>query len=96
MGDNRIRYVSPSGVISTIAGSGTKGLSGDGGLASASVLNRPFLGSDDGLGGWLISDAFNYMVRFCIVPWVSQEVLPTFRFILLLCPASGPASNPRP
>jgi len=55
--DNRIRYVSPLGLISTVAGNGGGGLSGDNGPATAASLANPSLGGDDGLGGWLISDA---------------------------------------
>ena len=39
--DDRIRKVDTSGVITTIAGTGTRGFSGDGGLAEAAALNRP-------------------------------------------------------
>jgi hypothetical protein len=41
-GGNRIRKISTSGVISTIAGNGTPGFSGDGGPASASVVSAPY------------------------------------------------------
>ena len=63
-GGSRIRYVSPLRVISTVAGSGSAALSGDGGLASSSSLSNPSLCSTgDGLGGWLIADANNFVVR---------------------------------
>lgn len=61
--DNRIRYVSPLGLISTAAGIGGGGLSGDNGPATAASLANPSLGGDDGLGGWLISDANTNVVR---------------------------------
>ena len=41
-GNARVRRVSPAGVISTVAGTGEKGFSGDAGPATAARLNRPF------------------------------------------------------
>jgi sugar lactone lactonase YvrE len=40
-GNDRIRRVTPSGTISTIAGNGTRGSSGDGGPATHAALDRP-------------------------------------------------------
>jgi len=40
-GNERIRYVSASGIITTIAGTGTVGFSGDGSLATAAALDDP-------------------------------------------------------
>src|SRR5262249_45888490 len=37
----RILKVTPGGVVNTIAGNGTRGFSGDGGLATAAALNEP-------------------------------------------------------
>ncbi len=39
--NNRIRRVSPSGVITTVAGNGSPGFSGDGGPATDASLNAP-------------------------------------------------------
>ena len=61
--NNRIRKVSPGGVISTIAGTGTPGFSGDSGAGAAAQLNSPY-GLAAGIGGALVlSDQWNYRVR---------------------------------
>ncbi len=48
--NQRIRMVSPSGTISTIAGNGMLGISGDGGPATSAAINAPF-GIAVGSGG---------------------------------------------
>src|SRR5205823_444494 len=37
--NNRVRKVTPGGTISTVAGNGTKGFSGDGGAATAAAFD---------------------------------------------------------
>jgi len=63
VGDNRIRKVSPSGIITTAGGNGTAGYSGDGGPATQARLNGPrsiALAPD---GSLYIADASNLAVR---------------------------------
>ena len=62
-GNNRIRKVNPLGIISTIAGSGTRGYSGDGGPATAAALYTPQGVAVDGSGNVYIADAFNNRIR---------------------------------
>jgi hypothetical protein len=68
--NNRIRRVAPDGTITTVAGSGPAagaftpgGFGGDGGPATAALLNHParVAATDD--GGFLIVDTQNYCVR---------------------------------
>lgn len=61
--ENRIRKVSPSGVITTLAGNGTYGFSGDGGPASAAVLAGPRGVAVDAAGNVYFSDSMNNRVR---------------------------------
>ena len=61
--NHRIRRVDPRGVISTFAGSGEPGFSGDGGPATGAQLNSPN-GVAIGFGGTvLIADSGNSRVR---------------------------------
>ncbi len=61
--NNRIRKVSPSGVITTIAGTGTAGYSGDGGAATAAKLYRPTDVKITASGVIYLTDYFNHCIR---------------------------------
>ncbi len=60
---NKVRKVSATGVISTFAGTGTAGYSGDGGPATSAQLNSPWDVIVDGAGFVFISDTNNNVVR---------------------------------
>ena len=60
---HRIRKVDTSGIISTVAGNGTRGFSGDGGPAISASLSSPQSVFVDGLGNIYIVDAGNYRIR---------------------------------
>ena len=63
-GNNRIRMVGAgTGVITTVAGTGLQGYSGDGGLASSAELNTPQGIAVDTSGNLYIADSFNNAVR---------------------------------
>jgi sugar lactone lactonase YvrE len=61
--NNRIRKVSPSGIISTVAGNGERGFSGDGGPAASAWLNYPLGAVVDAAGNLYIADTFNSRIR---------------------------------
>jgi hypothetical protein len=61
--NNRIRKFAPGGTISTVAGNGTAGFSGDGGPATAAQLNRPDSVAVDANGNIYIAESFNFRVR---------------------------------
>jgi hypothetical protein len=62
-GNNRVRKVDPTGIITTIAGNGSSGYSGDGGPATAASLNGPRGLAFDSAGTLYISDTNNNVVR---------------------------------
>ncbi len=62
-GGYRVRKVSPEGLISTVAGTGEKGFSGDGGLATDARLDFPLGVAVDTAGNVFIADWGNYRVR---------------------------------
>jgi len=59
VGNNRVRKVSNSGLITTVAGNGTLGYSGEGGPATNAQLGGPFGVAADGAGNLFIADAYN-------------------------------------
>jgi uncharacterized protein (TIGR03437 family) len=61
-GNNRIRRVS-NGVITTVAGNGAGGYGGDGGLATAALLDQPEGVAVDAAGNLYIGDSGNSVVR---------------------------------
>ena len=61
--DHRVRKVDSSGVITTFAGTGTAGFSGDGGQAASAQLNRPYGVALDGSGNVYIADKDNNRIR---------------------------------
>jgi sugar lactone lactonase YvrE len=61
--NDRVRKVDPAGTITTFAGSGTQGFSGDGGPATAADLNQPTGVAVDGQGDVYIADYDNFRVR---------------------------------
>jgi len=61
--NNRIRKVDTSGIITTIAGNGTAGFSGDNGSATSAQLNYPLALDVDAQGNVYFCDASNYRIR---------------------------------
>ena len=58
-----IRKVTRNGVITTVAGTGKKGFSGDGGLATAAQLNEPYEVRFDKAGHLYFVERLNHIVR---------------------------------
>ncbi|MGH8614615.1 MAG: hypothetical protein ACREYF_21960, partial [Gammaproteobacteria bacterium] len=76
--NNRIRRVGPDGIITTVAGTGVYGYSGDGGPATEAKLYYPWgvaLGSD---GSLYIADTHNHRVRKVSSPlpgFINSEIV---------------------
>jgi uncharacterized protein (TIGR03437 family) len=62
-GNHVIREVSPSGIISTIAGSGSRGSGGDHGRAQLASFYSPSAVAADADGNLFIADTFNHRIR---------------------------------
>jgi uncharacterized protein YjiK len=61
--NSRVRRVSTSGTITTFAGTGMFGFSGDGGPATGAMLHNPYGVAVDTAGNLYIADYFNSRVR---------------------------------
>ncbi len=62
-GFNKIRMVSSAGIITTVAGTGISGFSGDGGLATAAKMDHPAGLTVDSCNNLYIADSRTYYIR---------------------------------
>jgi trimeric autotransporter adhesin len=69
-----VRKIAPGGSIQTIAGTGVAGFAGDGGPASAALLNQPYGLALDPAGNLYIADLGNARVRKVAVDGTIQTV----------------------
>lgn len=61
--NHRIRKIDPSGIITTVAGTGMNAYGGDGGLATQAQLNDPTGVAVDAAGNLYIADRVNHRLR---------------------------------
>jgi sugar lactone lactonase YvrE len=81
--NNRIRMVNAAGAITTAAGNGVEGYSGDGGPAGSAELHRPYGVAVDSSGNLYIADSLNNRVRMVtratgIITTVAGNGAPSF------------------
>jgi hypothetical protein len=62
-GNSRVRKVAPDGTITTFAGNGSSGYSGDGGPATSAALNYPEAVAFDSAGNYYIADEAANVIR---------------------------------
>ncbi|MES2762983.1 MAG: T9SS type A sorting domain-containing protein [Bacteroidota bacterium] len=74
-GNNCVRKINASGIISTFSGNGTVGFFGDGSLPSVALLNHPTSLCFDPTGNLYIADLDNYRVRK--VDYSATPICPT-------------------
>ena len=94
--DHRVRMVTKSsGIITTVAGTGTSGFSGDGAQATAAKLNGPQSVAVDALGNVFVADTYNNRIRTFAtnaLPTSSPSTAPTSTS----SPSTAPTSTPSP
>jgi sugar lactone lactonase YvrE len=61
--NQRVRKIAASGIITTVAGKGTAGFSGDGGAATSAQLNQPAGVALDAAGNVYVLDSGNFRIR---------------------------------
>jgi uncharacterized protein (TIGR03437 family) len=61
--NNRVRKVTPTGTITTVAGTGADGSGGDGGLATSALFSHPSGVAVDNAGNLFIADYMNNRIR---------------------------------
>ena len=61
--NNRIRKISPDGIITTVAGNGAPGYSGDDGPATRASISNPFALAVDSAGNVYVADSGNNAIR---------------------------------
>jgi trimeric autotransporter adhesin len=89
----RIRMVTKStGIISTVAGTGSYGYSGDGGQATSAALNSPYGVAVDASGNIYIADSANYRIRMFALP-ASPAAPPSPSGIVTSSPAYFPTPS---
>jgi sugar lactone lactonase YvrE len=60
---SKVRKVNQAGIITTVAGTGVAGYSGDGAAATSAKLNYPLGARTDSQGNLYISDTYNNLIR---------------------------------
>jgi sugar lactone lactonase YvrE len=86
---HKVRKVDTSGTITTVAGTGKPGFSGDGGIGTSAMLNHPSSVGADSANNLYIADQYNNRIRSLS----SQNVISTYALNgnTCLCGDGGPA-----
>jgi len=84
---NCVRKIASNGIITTVAGNGTAGYSGDSGMATTAMLRFPRGITIDDIGNLFICDAQNHRIRKVTFNHASAFTTTTSHYYL--CPGSG-------
>lgn len=90
--NERVRMVDSAGIITTVAGIGGRGFSGDGGPATLARLNEPGGLAVDAAGTVYISDTVNNRIR--MVPAAKPTLAVSPSNLTFAMPAGGPLPAP--
>jgi trimeric autotransporter adhesin len=90
---HRIRKIAADGSIQTIAGTGVAGFAGDGGPASAALLNQPYGLAMDAAGNLYIADLGNARVRKVAIDGTIQTVAGGGTLPAISTGQGGPATS---
>ena len=90
-GNERIRYVNASGIITTIAGTGAVGFSGDGSPATGATLDEPVAVAVDAGGAVYVADMANNRIR----RFVAGGNMGTFAGTAVSAGDGGPSTQAR-
>jgi len=93
-GNNRIRKITTEGIISTVAGSGIAGYSGDGGNALAGDMNAPYGIAVDAAGNVYVAEQENNRIRKVTPPPAASMVKNTTKTPATKNTNLPPISNP--
>lgn len=74
--NNVVRRVDTTGIITTVAGTGTAGYSGDGGPATSAELNGTYGVALDAFGNLYIADANNSVIRLVAAAYALLTISP--------------------
>ena len=91
----RVRMINKAGIVSTVAGTGVIGHSGDGGPSSAAKINYPAGLAIDSCGNLYIADAHDYRIRKVTFPHCNyletadEPALPSHTFSIYPNPATA-------
>ncbi len=91
--EHRIRRVSPTGVLTTVAGGGQAGFAGDGGPPSQAMLSSPRGLAWDATGNLLIADMFNHRIRAILSRPVTVQAAPAS--LQFAGQSGGPPASPQ-
>ena len=90
-GNERIRYVNARGIITSIAGTGATGFSGDGSPATAATLDDPVAVAVDSSGAVYVADMANNRIR----QFVAGGNMGTFAGTAVSAGDGGPSTQAR-